>query len=172
MVLVPNKPTKKKRKKHTKGRKKKTRKVPTRPEWMDPLESMDAFNQALFRERMKNERVKVIELAEMFSADRKTVRKRMANPVFKQAIRLALRDKAKGVIEGLKDAAPEALQVLKKNFRAKDEGVQVRAAKATLDYVVGVKNRIEADVKADLPLSDEDVQRTAKRIVEESRKEK
>ncbi len=162
----------KKRKKRTKGRKRKPRKAPERPEWEDPLATMDEFNQALFREKVKFPRIKVIELAEMFSADRKTVRKRMAQPVFKQVLNLALRDKAKGVLEGLKDAAPEALQVLIRGYKAKDEGVRVRAGKAVLDFVLGPKSKVGQDVTPDLPLSQEDIQTIAKEIIKDSRKRK
>ncbi len=170
---MPKKPPKKKakkRKKRTKGRKRKPRKAPERPEWEDPLATMDEFNQALFREKVKYPRIKVIELAEMFNADRKTVRKRMAQPVFKQVLNLALRDKAKGVLEGLKDAGPEALDGLIKNFRAKDQGVQVRAQKAVLDFILGPKSKVGQDVTPDLPLSQEDIQTIAKEIIKDSRK--
>lgn len=131
---------------------------------------MDEFDQALFRERVRNPRIKVIELAEMFSADRKTVRKRMAKPVFKQVLRLASQDKAKGVLEGVKDAGPEALQGLIKNFRAKDQGVQVRAQKAVLDFILGPKSKIGDEVEPDIPLSADEIKAFIKEIMKDSRK--
>lgn len=140
---------------------------PHLPEWQDPVKALDNFDQAIFREMVRQPKVTISDLARLFQADRKTVRKRLRKPEFKYALGLAMQDANKDAVQLLKELAPEAVKTLKRNQNAQSRTVQVQAARAALDYAVGRKSILQGGNKpVEIDLSPEAKTQIAKSILE------
>ncbi len=62
-------------------------KTPQPSEWTDPSQELDAFDNAILRQKLTNPSMKIAQLARFFKADRGNIRRRVKKPAFIYAMR-------------------------------------------------------------------------------------